>query len=272
LAPALSSAKVNVPELERLRATLTQLQLRGIYPEGSVANFPLLTAKMAPKDVTALKKSFPRQGFVGEIEALEREAKEFAAQFSGKGAAAPSQAWKLLYSSKPEAVLWTAHTAKGAAMQGKFNSFYTEWAQAKLKLPHALMQEMRIVPELAGYDELLDKLFFELMDSKLGTVEEMKAYLEPYSPPAPPPPVHLRRARVAKKDAKPAKSRKKAAVAEEGAEGVPAEVGLAAESAAVAEKPVKAAPAKAAPAKAAAKAPAPVKAAAKKAAAPAKKA
>ena len=43
-------------------------------------------------------------------------------------------------------------------------------------------------------DELLEKLFFELMDGKLGTVEEMKAYLEPYSPPAPPPPVHLRRA------------------------------------------------------------------------------
>jgi tRNA nucleotidyltransferase (CCA-adding enzyme) len=96
LAPTLSSSKVNVPELEKLRATQTQLQLQGIHPEGSVANFPILTAKMAPKDVAALKKSFPRQGFVGEIEALDREAKEFAAQFSGKGAAAPSQAWKLL--------------------------------------------------------------------------------------------------------------------------------------------------------------------------------
>ena len=78
------------------------------------------------------------------------------------------------------------------------------------------MQEMRIVPDLPGYDELLDKLFFELMDNKLGTVEEMKAYLEPYSPPAPPPPVHLRRPRVAKKDAKPPKSRKKAVAAVEG--------------------------------------------------------
>ena len=275
LAPALSSAKVNVPELERLRATLTQLQLRGIYPEGSVANFSLLTAKMAPKDVTALKKSFPRQGFVGEIEALEREAKEFAAELSGKSAAAPSQAWKLLYASKPEAVLWTAHTAKGAAMQAKFTSFYNEWPQARQRLPHTMMQEMRIVPSLPGYDDLLEKLFFELMDSKLGTDEEMKAYLEPYSPPAPPPPVHLRRARVAKKDAKPAKSRKKAAVeVEAGAEAV-AETEVAAPA-----KPVKAAVKKAAPAKAAAKktpvaakkATPPAKAAAKKAVPPAKKA
>jgi tRNA nucleotidyltransferase/poly(A) polymerase len=260
LAPALTAAKANVSELERLRAAHTQLQLRGIHPEGSVANFPLLTAKMAPKEVSALKRSFPRQGFVAEIEALEGEAKEFAAQFSGKGAALPSQAWKLLYSSKPEAILWTAHTAKGAAVQAKFKSFYTEWPQAKQQLPHTLMQEMRIVPGVARYDELLDKLFFELMDSKLGTVEEMKAYLEPYSPPAPPPPVHMRRARVAKKDAKPAKSRKKAAVVEEGAEAteVSAETPVAA-----ATKPVKAVAVKAA---------APAKKAAKKAAAPVKKA
>jgi len=143
---------------------------------------------------------------------LEAAAKEFAAQLTAKTAALPSQAWKLLHSAKPESVLWVAHTSKNGAVQAKFKGFYTEWAQAKQKLPYVLMQEMRIVPELAGYDELLDKLFFELMDGKLGTVEEMRAYLEPYSPPAPPPPVHLRRPRVAKKEAKPAKSRKKAAV------------------------------------------------------------
>ena len=271
LAPALTAAKANVAELDRLRAAQTQLQLRGIHPEGSVANFPLLTAKMAPKEVSALKRSFPRQGFVAEIEALEGEAKEFAAQFSGKGAALPSQAWKLLYSSKPEAILWTAHTAKAAAVQAKFKSFYTEWPQAKQQLPYLLMQEMRIVPGVPRYEELLDKLFFELMDAKLGTVEEMKAYLEPYSPPAPPPPVHLRRARVAKKDAKPPKSRKKAAVAEEGAEASEASAET---PVAAAVKPVKAAAVKAAtPAKkaAAVKAAAPVKVAAKKAA-PAKKA
>src|SRR5260370_8650713 len=71
-----------------------------------------------------------------------------------------------------------------------------------------------MVPALPIYKELLDKLFFELMDNKLGTVEEMRAYLEPYSPPAPPPPVHLRRPRVATKDAQPANHRKKAAAAE----------------------------------------------------------
>jgi tRNA nucleotidyltransferase (CCA-adding enzyme) len=265
-----------VAELERLRDSQTQLQMQGILPDAATANFPLLTAKMAPKEIAALKKSFARHGFVVEIEALEKEGKEFAAKLSGKEAALPSQAWKLLYAAKPEAVLWVAHTSKNAAILAKFKGFYTEWAQARLKLPHTLMQEMRIVPDLPGYDALLEKLFFELMDNKLGTVEEMKAYLEPYSPPAPPPPVHLRRPRVPKKDAKPAKSRKKAAVAE-GVEGAAVE-GEAA-LAPVAAKPVKsAAPAKtAAPVKVAAKkapvkAAAPVKKAAPVKAAPVKKA
>jgi tRNA nucleotidyltransferase (CCA-adding enzyme) len=276
LFPALSVAKANVAELERLRESQTQLQLQGIHPEAASANFPLLTAKMAPKELTALKNSFARPGFVKEIEALESEAKAFAAEFSAKTASTPSQAWKLLHSAKPESVLWVAHTSKNGAVQAKFKGFFTEWGQAKQKLPYLLMQEMRIVPELPGYDELLDKLFFELMDAKLGTVEEMRAYLEPYSPPAPPPPVHLRRPRVAKKDAKPVKSRKK--VAAESVENGVGEVGGAASEektvSPVAAKPAKApAPVKVAPAKAvAAKAvgtkteSAPAKAVAKKAA------
>jgi hypothetical protein len=266
LFPALSSAKANVAELERLRDAQMQLQMQGIHAEASAANFPLLTAKMAPKDVTALKKSFPRQGFVHEIEALESEGKEFAAQLSGKGAAAPSQAWKLLYSAKPESVLWVAHTTKSGPIQGKFKAFYTEWPQAKQKLPYTLMQEMRIVPELPVYEELLDKLFFELMDNKLGTVEEMKAYLEPHSPPAPPPPVHLRRARAAKKDAKPAKSRKKAAVVEENGEAAAVGEGALPTAETIVTKTAPAVGKK----ETAAKAPAPTKVAEKKTVAPAK--
>jgi tRNA nucleotidyltransferase (CCA-adding enzyme) len=272
LFPALSSAKANVTELEKLREIQTQLQLQGIQPEAAAANFPLLTAKMAPKEVAALKASFPRKGFVEEIASLEKEAKEFLVQFTGKGAALPSQAWKLLHSAKPEAILWAAHTSKAAGVQAKFKSFYTEWPQARLKIPYTQMQEMRIVPGIPGYEELLDKLFFELMDGKLETVEEMKVFLEPYSPPAPPPPVHLRRPRAAKKEAKPAKGKKKDAVEGEAAiflenGDMSALIAAAEADEAVAVKPVKGA--KAAAGKAAPAPEAPQKAAAgKKTAAP----
>ncbi|MDE1178316.1 MAG: CCA tRNA nucleotidyltransferase [Edaphobacter sp.] len=213
LNPAIGSTKANLAEIERLRDSQMQLHMQGIQAEAAASNFPLLTAKMAPKDVADLKKSFVRHGFSADIDGLEAEGKAFAAQLSSKEAAHPSQAWKLLYAARPEAVLWAAHHVKTAGVQNKLKGFYGEWPQARQKIPYALMQEMRITPDVAGYDELLEKLFFELMDGKLGTVEEMKAFLEPYSPPAPPPPVHLRRARATRKDAKPSKSKKKAAAA-----------------------------------------------------------
>jgi tRNA nucleotidyltransferase/poly(A) polymerase len=300
LASGWSSAKANAAELEKLREGQMQLQLRGINADASAAHFPLLTAKMQAKDVKVLKKSFPRQGFVKEVDALEGEAKKFAAELGARQAATPSVAWKMLMRARPEVVLWVAYSTKNAALQAKFKNFYTEWPQARQKIPYTLMQEMRIVPGLAGFDELVEKVFFELMDGKLGTEEAMKAYLGPYSPPAPPPPVHLRRARATKKDGKVAKARKKAdagvgqpengggleevAAAAHAAEGLPAAVAAkprAEKGKAADAKPVE--PKAGAPAKVAAKIPAkpvavkkvagkkaPVAKAAKKAAAAAK--
>jgi tRNA nucleotidyltransferase (CCA-adding enzyme) len=272
LNPVVSSAKANVAEWERLRETQAQLHMQGIDAGLSAASFPLLTAKLNPKDVGALKRSFPRHAFVEEIDALDKDAKAFIAQLTSKEAASPSQAWKLIRAARPEVVLWAAHTGKGASIQSKFKAFYTEWPQARQKIPYTLMQEMRITPEISGYDELVEKLFFELMDSKLATVEEQKAFLEPYSPPAPPPPVHLRRARATKKEAKAPKTRKKAQV-EAATDGV---VVAAAASEQAAEVQAAAKPAKAEKKAAAVKTAEPAKAPAKKAApakaaAPAKK-
>ena len=218
LAPYWTAAKVNVAELERLRETQMQLHLQSIHPDTAAINFPLLTARLSPKEVLTLKESFPRQGFVREIESLDNETKDFAAQLGSKAAALPSQAWKMITSARPEVVLAVAYSSKSAPLQARFKSFYTEWPQARNKMPYLQMQEMRIVPELPGYDDLLEKLFFELMDGNLTTPEQMKAFLEPYSPPAPPPPVNMRRPRAAKKDAKPARARSRKAAKPEGDE------------------------------------------------------
>jgi tRNA nucleotidyltransferase (CCA-adding enzyme) len=285
LFPAWTSAKANEPELNRLRDTAGQLESMGIHPDPSAAYFPLLTAKLTPKDVAELKKSFARPGFVSQIEALDADTKAFAVKFNSKAAAAPSDAWKMLMSAVPEQILWLAHTSKSAPVLARFQAFFTEWPQARQRIPYQIMQEMRITPELPGYAELLESLFFAIMDGKLDTPEATKAFLEPFSPPAPPPPVNMRR-RAVKREAKAAKPRsKKAAAAAAQAEEAPGlEVVAVAETSAPAEKhaakakPVAAkepapkaakAPAPKPPVKAAAK-PAPVKAAAK--VAPAKKA
>ncbi len=211
LFPAITVAKASAAELERLREVQTQLQVSGINPDPAAAHFPLLTAKLSASEVAELKKSFVRQGFVREIESLEAEAKEFATQLAGKGAALPSQAWKLIHAAKPEAVLWAAYSSKSPAVQAKLKSFHTEWPKARQKMPFALMGEMRIVPELDSFNDVLEKVFFELMDGNLTTPEELKAFLEPFSPPAPPPPVRIGRSRAGKKDSKASKGKKKLA-------------------------------------------------------------
>jgi tRNA nucleotidyltransferase (CCA-adding enzyme) len=263
LFPAWTSAKANEAEMDKLRDTIGRLESMGIFPDPSAAYFPLLTAKMAPKDLTELKKKFARPGFAEQIPALEADTKEFATLFTSKAAAAPSDAWKMLFTAKPEAVLWLAHTTKSGPVKARFEAFFTEWSQARLKIPYQLMQEMRITPALPGYDELVESLFFAVMDSKLDTPEAARAFLEPFSPPAPPPPVSMRR-RAVKREAKVPKPRGKKAAAAVEAEDV--DLAAAGETAAPSEAAKVKAPAKAVPVKAApaAKKAVPVKAAAKK--------
>ena len=208
LTTAWNSKQANESELNRLRDTVGHLEAMGIHPDPSPAMFPLLTAKLASKEIGILKRTFARPGFAAQIGALESEAKALSAKFTSKAAAAPSDAWKLLFSAPPESVLWLVHTSKTGPLAARFKAFFNEWSQAKTKIPYQLMQEMRIVPELPIYQELLDKLFFAIMDNKLDTPEAARAFLEPYSPPAPPPPVNLRR-RAVKREPKPVKSRAK---------------------------------------------------------------
>ena len=75
------------------------------------------------------------------------------------------------------------------------------------KIPNAILQDMRIVPDVEGYDELLDKLTFAFMDGELPTEETIRKFAEPYSPPAPPPPVIVRRSRTVKRVTEPKKAK-----------------------------------------------------------------
>jgi tRNA nucleotidyltransferase (CCA-adding enzyme) len=158
-----------------------------------------LTAKLSPKDLAALKAMFVRPGFVEEWDNLDHAAREFNKQLSGKEAATPSATWKLFTTADPQAVLWLGLTSKSPAIQAKYKNFFTVWPEARQKVPHALFQELRITPEVPGYDEMMSGLFLGVIDGKLETDEQLRAFLEPYSPPAPPPPVTVRRTRGSKK-------------------------------------------------------------------------
>ena len=199
---AWTSAKADVDKLTALHDLSIELQVQGVHPDVSAAQMQLLTAKLAAKDLADLKKHLLRPGFVEEWDRLDASAAEFAKVLMSKDNATPSATYNLFTTYAAEAVLWLGFTTKQAAVKEKYENFLKVWPQARQKVPYALMLEMRITPELPGYADLVKTIFLQLIDGGLTTTEEMKALLEPHSPPAPPPPVTIKRTR-AKKGAEP---------------------------------------------------------------------
>ncbi len=202
LLPAWTSASVDTAALEDLHRNRIQLLMQGVAPDLSAAHLEVLTAKMGSKDREALKAMMVRPGLRAQWEGLDAASREFARLLTGKEAATPSATWKLFRSHPAEPILWLAHTRKTQAAEARFKNFFTVWPEAAKKVPVAMMLEMRITPELAIYPELLRELFLQQIDGKLETDEQMRAFLEAYSPPAPPPPVTLRRSRSKKAEGK----------------------------------------------------------------------
>jgi tRNA nucleotidyltransferase (CCA-adding enzyme) len=196
LFPAWTPSKADEEKLKALHDLAVELLMQGVHADMSAAQMHLLTAKLAPKDLSALKKSMLRPGFVEEWNNLDAIAAGFAKVLLAKQNAKPSAGFKLFTSYDPEAVLWLGFTSKVAAVRERFEQFLKVWPEARQRIPHGLMQEMRITPEMPGYSELVRAIFLELIDGKLTTPEEMRAYLEPHSPPAPPPPVSVKRTRA----------------------------------------------------------------------------
>jgi tRNA nucleotidyltransferase/poly(A) polymerase len=202
LFPAWNAAKADEDRLKALHDLAVELLMQGIHADMSAAQMQLLTAKLAPKELSALKKLLLRPGFVEEWNSLDAVAAKFAKVLLSKEHASASAGFKLFTSYDPEAVLWLGFTSKDKAVQARYNEFLKVWPEARQKTPHALMQEMRITPDLAAYKEIVQAIFLELIDGKLTTVEEMRAFLEPHSPPAPPPQVTIKRPRAKRGEAK----------------------------------------------------------------------
>jgi tRNA nucleotidyltransferase/poly(A) polymerase len=189
-------AKADEEKLTALHDLAVELLLQGVHADMSAAQMRLLTAKLAPKDLAGLKKLMLRPGFVEEWNNLDSMAAGFAKVLLAKENSAPSAGFKLFTSYDPEAVLWLGFTSKDAAIKERFDLFLKVWPEVRQRLPHSLLQEMRITPELPAYHEIVRAVFLELLDGRLGTQEEARAFLEPHSPPAPPPQVTVKRPRV----------------------------------------------------------------------------
>ena len=201
LVPHLSVAKVDASAVAHVFKAKQQMQELGMNPDASPIVMHFLMRKLGG-DVASIQKQIPNKGFVERWRNLEDDTKEFARQLSSKDLAQPSQIWKFLMQSKPEAVLFAAITSRPAVVEQKLKNFLNKWPQARQKLPFPEMAEMRITPEHPDYKKIMDDAFFLIMDGKLRSHNEIVKYLEPYKPPEPPPPPPpVRRGRAAKKEA-----------------------------------------------------------------------
>ena len=196
LFPAWTAAKADEEKLTALHELAIELLLQGVHADMSAAQMRLLTAKLAPKELAALKKLMLRPGFVEEWNSLDALAAGFANVLLASENAAPSASFKLFTSYDPEAILWLGFTSNDPDVKERFNLFLKVWPEVRQRIPHALLQEMRITAELPAYREIVQTIFLELLDGKLTTPEEARAFLEPHSPPAPPPRETIKRPRV----------------------------------------------------------------------------
>jgi tRNA nucleotidyltransferase (CCA-adding enzyme) len=195
LYPSWTSSRADEPKLKALHELAVELLMQGVHPDMSAAQMQLLTAGMSGKDLAGLKRLLLRPGFVQEWDKLDEIAAGFQKILLAKQNGSASATYKLFMSYDPEAILWLGFTSRNSVVQEKYRQFLKVWPEARQRIPYALMQEMRITHELPGFNDLVQSIFLELIDGRLTTPEEMRAYLEPHSPPAPPPQPTYKRSR-----------------------------------------------------------------------------
>jgi tRNA nucleotidyltransferase (CCA-adding enzyme) len=196
LFPGWTAAKADEKKLNDLHDLAVRFELQGVKADLSAAQAQLLTAKLGSREISGIKKLFPREGFVQQWNHLDAIAAGFSKVLLAKDKQTPSVSYKLFMSYDPEAILWLGFTSKESGIKQRYERFLTEWPEVRTRIPYALLQEMRITPELPIFKEVVEKLFLAFIDGKLTTPEELKAFIEPYSPPAPPPPVSYKKPRV----------------------------------------------------------------------------
>jgi len=110
LFPAWTAAKADEEKLKALHDLAVELLMQGVHPDMSAAQMQLLTAKLAVKELAALKKLMLRPGFVEEWNSLDTMAAKFAKVLLSKENSRASAGFKLFTSYDPEAILWLGLT------------------------------------------------------------------------------------------------------------------------------------------------------------------
>ena len=195
LHPHWTTAKMDTNGLGQLMKTRQQLVDLGYTVDPSPAVMHFLTAKLADKDISDLRRQIPRKDLIEAWRDLENHAKELAKRLTGKEAATPSRTWNLLSAARSEMVLFLAVTARHQTVAQKIKNFLTKWRDVQKRIPLPEMTELLITPQLPEYPKIARDVFMLLLDGKLRSHTETLKFLKPFAPPPPPPPPPPRRGR-----------------------------------------------------------------------------
>jgi tRNA nucleotidyltransferase/poly(A) polymerase len=191
-------AKADEPGLSKLVRMKQQMVEFGYAPDTAAAVLYFTTRRLADKEVAEIRKLIPRRSLVESWKRLDDSARELARKLTGKEAATPSRAWKLLSAARPETIIFTEITTRQQAVSHKIGNFFGKWREVKQKLPLPEMAELRVTPALPEYAKIAEEAFLLLLDGKLRSRNEILKFVKPYAPPPPPPPPPPKRGRTPK--------------------------------------------------------------------------
>jgi tRNA nucleotidyltransferase/poly(A) polymerase len=197
-----TAAKADVPELAQLLKTRATMADLNINVDAAPAVMHFLTLKLSDADIATIERLIPHREFVASWKHLDEDARELSKKLLSKEAVLNSDAWKILSSAKPEALLYLDVTGHNKTVDEKVKNFLGKWRQVQEQIPLTQMAELRITPQLPEYPQIWQEAFLLLLDGKLRSEAEIAKFLAPFEPPLPPPsPTPVRRGRAAAKKA-----------------------------------------------------------------------
>lgn len=122
---------------------------------------------------------------------LEREAKKVAHHLASSKCALPSHVFKLLSTQPEPLLLFLLAYYPQAKIQGRIKNYLVKVPQARARLPRQELLALGIKPG-PNSEKILERIFFDLLDGKLTTHQQVEKELRSLAgikePPAPHPP------------------------------------------------------------------------------------
>ncbi len=195
----LSTKKIPSERFAKIRAV--SQTIAGATPY--LLNFYCLVEKYSSGQKTRLaKKIIGDSRTIQTALSLERSARKLAQALSSSKNTQPSRVYKLLTGQPQNLLLFLLAYCPQTKIQNRVKSFLHKFPLVRARLPRAEFQAIGMKPG-PKFEKIMEQVFFDQLDGKIKTPQQMIKQLRALSgikepPPPPPPPKPLKPAKLAK--------------------------------------------------------------------------